>query len=126
MVKSTHLDPHQYLFSIPTFSQLTQRGFVIVLVLQIIVLSGCGQYKKLTNDVPQITSFTVPLEVAYGETVEFRVRVFDPEEDPMKPIVDAVALEHRKTFIIGRLDIDENRQTTGEYKVNGIPTYLVF
>ena len=44
----------------------------------------------------------------------------------MKPIVESVALEHRNTFIIGKLDIDENRQTTGEYKVNGIPTYLVF
>ena len=44
----------------------------------------------------------------------------------MKPIVASVALEHRNTFIIGKLDIDENRQTTGKYKVNGIPTYLVF
>ena len=44
----------------------------------------------------------------------------------MRPIVDAVALEHRDTFIVGRLDIDENRQTTGEYKVKGIPAYIVF
>ncbi|MDE0681964.1 MAG: thioredoxin domain-containing protein [Candidatus Poribacteria bacterium] len=44
----------------------------------------------------------------------------------MKPVVESVALEHRNTFIIGKLDIDENRQTTGKYKVNGIPTYLVF
>ena len=44
----------------------------------------------------------------------------------MKPVIESVALEHRKTFIIGRLDIDENRQTAGKYKVNGIPTYLVF
>ena len=44
----------------------------------------------------------------------------------MRPIVDAVALEHRETFIVGRLDIDENRQTTGEYKVKGIPAYIVF
>lgn len=44
----------------------------------------------------------------------------------MKPIVESVALEHRNTFIIGKLDIDENRQTTGKYRVNGIPTYIVF
>ena len=44
----------------------------------------------------------------------------------MKPIVESVALEHQNTLIIGKLNIDENRQTTGEYKVNGIPTYLVF
>ena len=44
----------------------------------------------------------------------------------MKPIVEAVALEHRDTFIIGKLDIDENRQTTEKYKVKGIPAYVVF
>ena len=44
----------------------------------------------------------------------------------MKPIVDSVALEHRKTFIVGRLDIDENGKTTAEYRVRGIPAYLVF
>ena len=44
----------------------------------------------------------------------------------MKPIVESVALEHRNTFIIGRLDIDENRQTTEKYNVRGIPAYLVF
>jgi thioredoxin 1 len=44
----------------------------------------------------------------------------------MRPIVEAVALEHRDTFIIGQLDIDENRQTTGKYKVRGIPAYIVF
>jgi thioredoxin 1 len=44
----------------------------------------------------------------------------------MKPIVESVALEHRKTFIIGKLDIDENLQTTEKYKVKGIPTYVVF
>ena len=44
----------------------------------------------------------------------------------MKPIVVSAALEHRNTFIIGKLDIDENRQTTEKYKVKGIPTYVVF
>ncbi len=44
----------------------------------------------------------------------------------MRPIVESVALEHRDTFIIGKLDIDENRQTTAKYKVKGIPAYVVF
>ena len=44
----------------------------------------------------------------------------------MKPVVASVALEHRDTFIIGKLDIDENRQTTEKYQVKGIPTYIVF
>ena len=44
----------------------------------------------------------------------------------MEPIVASVALEHQNTFIIGKLDIDENRQTTEKYQVRGIPTYVVF
>jgi thioredoxin 1 len=44
----------------------------------------------------------------------------------MKPIVASVALEHRATFIIGKLDIDENPLTTRKYNVGGIPAYLVF
>ena len=44
----------------------------------------------------------------------------------MRPVLGAVALEHRDTLIVGRLDIDQNRRTTGEYKVAGVPTYIVF
>lgn len=65
------------------FFRLTQIGVVILLVLQITVLSGCGLYRDLTNDSPEITTFTVPNEVEYGETVTFKVRVFDPENDPL-------------------------------------------
>lgn len=53
------------------------------MILHIGLLAGCEQYKELTNDPPKVTSFTVPAEVAYGETVIFRIRVFDPEEDPL-------------------------------------------
>ena len=44
----------------------------------------------------------------------------------MKPVVEAVASEHRETFTMARLDIDVNRQTPGKYQVGGIPTYVVF
>ncbi|MXV74348.1 thioredoxin, partial [Candidatus Poribacteria bacterium] len=44
----------------------------------------------------------------------------------MRPIVESVALEHRNTFVIGQLDIDENPLTTRKYNVGGIPAYLVF
>ncbi len=44
----------------------------------------------------------------------------------MKPVVEAVASEHSETFTIARLDIEANRQTTGTYGIQGIPTYLVF
>ena len=60
-----------------------QASLVILLILQIAVLSGCDLYSDLTNDPPEITTFTVPNEVEYGETVTFKVRVFDPEDDPL-------------------------------------------
>lgn len=60
-----------------------QIGLVILLVLQIVIFSGCDQYEELTNDPPEITTFTVPNEVEYGETVTLKARVFDPEDDPL-------------------------------------------
>lgn len=66
----------------PLFKSI-QIGLVILLVLQIAIFSGCDQYEELTNDPPEITTFTVPNEVEYGETVELRARVFDPEDDPL-------------------------------------------
>ena len=60
-----------------------QASLVILLILQIAVLSGCDLYSDLTNDPPEITTFTVPNEVEYGETVTFKARVFDPENDPL-------------------------------------------
>ena len=66
------------------FKKLTQTGVVILFILQAIIFIGCDQYEELTNDPPEITTFTVPNEVEYGETVEFRARVFDPEDDPLR------------------------------------------
>ncbi len=65
------------------FFKSTQTGSVILLVLQLVIFGGCSQYRQLTNDPPEITNFTVPNEVQYGETVELRVRAFDPEDDPL-------------------------------------------
>jgi len=44
----------------------------------------------------------------------------------MAPIVAEVASEHRETFAVAILDIDESRQTTTKYQIRGIPTYIVF
>ena len=60
-----------------------RTGLVILCILQTVILIGCAQYEKLTNDPPEITTFTIPNEVEYGETVAFRARVFDPEDDPL-------------------------------------------
>ncbi len=65
------------------FFKTTQIGLVILLLLQVWMLTGCEQYRELTNDPPEITNFVVPKEVEYGKTVDFKVRVFDPENDPL-------------------------------------------
>ena len=60
-----------------------QTGLIILFILQVVILIGCAQYEELTNDPPEITTFTVPNEVEYGETVTLKARVFDPEDDPL-------------------------------------------
>lgn len=65
------------------FFKSTQISLVILLMLQAVILIGCEQYEELTNDPPNITNFTIPNEVEYGETINLKVRVFDPENDPL-------------------------------------------
>lgn len=65
-----------------------QIGIVLLLVLQIAIFSGCDQYKELTNDPPEITNITVPIEVEYGETVQLRIRAFDADDDDLTYIWD--------------------------------------
>ena len=60
-----------------------QAGWVVLFILQTVILIGCDQYEELTNDPPEITTFTIPAEVEFGETVTFRARVFDPEDNPL-------------------------------------------
>jgi len=68
----------------------------ILLMVQIILLSGCGEFEDWRNDSPEITTLTVPKEVRYGETVTFKVRVFDPEGDDL-----TYAWEVSEGFLIG-------------------------
>ena len=65
------------------FSRCKPLTIYVVACAMIAIVTGCGEYRKLTNDPPKINSFTVPNEVQYGDTVEFRVRVFDPEDDTL-------------------------------------------
>ena len=65
-----------------------QIGLVILLVLQIAIFSGCDQYEEFTNDPPEITNLTVPVEVEYGETVQLRIRAFDANDDSLTYIWD--------------------------------------
>lgn len=50
-------------------------------VVIIFILSGCDLYDNWRNDEPTINSFDIPEQVQYGETVEFSVSAYDPEDD---------------------------------------------
>lgn len=58
------------------------------LILLSIVFAGCDLYGNIRNDKPKINSFIVPGTVHYGETVEFRVNAFDPEDDTLTYLWD--------------------------------------
>ena len=76
-------------------------------------------------EITDATFETKVLNAALPVVVEFEAD-WCPFCKQMRPVVDAVALEYRDTFIIGRLDIDHNRQKAEEYQIRGIPAYLVF
>jgi len=42
------------------------------------------------------------------------------------PIVEQIATEYRGKLKVGKLDVDNNRQTAMEYGIRSIPTLLVF
>ena len=69
-------------------SKSTRISLIILLSLHIVIFSGCDQYKELTNDPPEVTNFTIPAEVEYGETVKLSVRGFDPENDALTYVWD--------------------------------------
>ena len=81
----------------PVFSALW-IGFTILFVVHAGSLSGCGQFEEWTNDSPEITTLTLPKEVPYGETVIFKVRVFDAEDDDL-----SYAWEVSEGFLIGEV-----------------------
>lgn len=61
---------------------LNLRLYVVLLVpFLLIIFSGCEQIGIFRNDPPKINSFTIPKQVEYGRTLNFKVTVFDPEED---------------------------------------------
>ena len=44
----------------------------------------------------------------------------------MAPIIKEVASENKETFLIGQLDTDRNRNTVLKYRIEAIPTFIVF
>ena len=44
----------------------------------------------------------------------------------MAPIIEEVASEYKETFLIAKLDADNNRQTVQKYRIEALPTFVVF
>ncbi len=57
--------------------------FLLLTCQLLLILSGCDEYERWTNDPPEINTFTVPEEVSYGESFKLKVGVFDPENDTL-------------------------------------------
>ncbi len=55
----------------------------LILGSQLLIICSCEEYESWTNDPPEINTFTVPKEVRYGESVELKVGVSDPENDDL-------------------------------------------
>ena len=92
-------------------------------------LTNSGSLNRQTGErlieVTDATFQSLVLDAELPVVVEFWAE-WCPFCRQMKPVVEAVASEHSETFTIARLDIEANRQTTGTYGIQGIPTYLVF
>ena len=44
----------------------------------------------------------------------------------MVPVVAEIALEHKDTFVVAKLNNDENRETIQKYGIRGQPIYIIF
>ena len=80
-----------------------------------------GKLVEVTDE----TFTAIVLEEKLPVVLELRAR-WSGSCRSMKPMVEAVASEERNRFIVARLDIDVNPQTTEKYGGQRIPTYIVF
>lgn len=80
-------------------------------------------------DVPIIITDATFNEVALGAVLPVVV-YFSADWCPpcrgIRPVVTEVASENQETFLIAILDIDQNPQTAKKYRVEQIPTYILF
>ncbi len=44
----------------------------------------------------------------------------------MAPVLEEVSDEYADKLVVGKLDVDENPQTAGQFGIMSIPTLLVF
>ena len=44
----------------------------------------------------------------------------------VSPIIEELAEEYKQKVMVGKLNVDENQQTAGQYAVMSIPTVMIF
>jgi thioredoxin len=42
------------------------------------------------------------------------------------PVLDQIARESDGRYVVAKLNVDENQQTAGQFRIEGIPTMLIF
>jgi thioredoxin len=42
------------------------------------------------------------------------------------PVLEQIARESDGRYVIGKLDVDQNQRTAGQFQIDGIPTMLIF
>jgi thioredoxin 1 len=42
------------------------------------------------------------------------------------PVLEVIATEHKEKLLVAKLNIDKNPQTTRKYKIQSVPTMLLF
>jgi thioredoxin len=42
------------------------------------------------------------------------------------PVLDQIAREANGRYVVAKLNVDENQQTAGQFRIEGIPTMLIF
>jgi thioredoxin 1 len=62
---------------------------------------------------------TMPVLVDFGATWCGPCRMIDP-------IVEELAGEYAGRFVIGKVDVDENPQTSMNYGIRSVPTLMIF
>ena len=93
----------------------------------------CGHCKAPLN----MTGQGVPVELGDHDFHDFvkqaslpvMVDFFSPTCGPcrtMLPIVDALAREHLRKFIIAKVDTGKNQQIASFFNIRGVPTFIFF
>jgi thioredoxin 2 len=67
----------------------------------------------------QITADSRPVLVDFWAT-------WCPPCRAIAPLLEQLAKESEGRYVIGKLDVDQNQRTAGQFQIEGIPTLLIF